>query len=100
MPRITMATEHALGSDEAVRRLKEKFSFARDTYGSQVSDLREEWDGHILSFGFKSMGMKVEGTVTVEDSQAKLDAKIPLAAMIFRGAIEKQIREELGDLLA
>ncbi len=100
MPRLTMETQHALGRDEALRRLKDKFSFVRDNYGNQVKDLHEEWNGDTLSFGFKATGMKVSGTVAVEDACVKLDAKLPMAAMLIKGMIQKRIREELGDLLA
>ena len=43
--------------------------------------------------------MKVSGTVTVEEAAVKMDAQVPLAAMMVRGMIEKRIQEELGNLL-
>ena len=100
MPHLDMATAHTLGKEEALRRLKEKFSAVRNTYGTRVSDLEEEWNGSTLSFRFKAMGMKVSGTVMVEDSEVRLDANLPFAAVMFKGMIEKQIRAELGSLLA
>jgi hypothetical protein len=95
-----MATSHALGQEEALRRLKEKFSVVRDTYRAQVSELVEQWCDNTLSFAFKVVGMKVAGTVTVGASQVQLAAELPLAAMIFKGAIEHRVRSELGNLLA
>jgi hypothetical protein len=100
MPALNMATTHALGREEAVRRLKEKFDHVRATYGNKVGDLREEWKGNTLEFGFKATGMKVSGTVTVEDAEVRLDAQLPFAAIVFKGMIERQIRAELGQLLA
>ena len=100
MPRLTMNTPHSLGQEEAARRLKEKFSAVREELGGQVSDLHEQWDDHTLSFGFKTMGMKVSGEVAVHEDQVKLNAQMPLAAAMFKGMIETKIREELGDLLA
>ena len=99
MPRLTMETSHALGKEEAIRRLKEKFDSARQEHGSQVSDLHEEWTDHTLAFGFKSVGMKVAGTVEVRDDCVRLDTKLPMAAAMFKGMIEKRVRGELGDLL-
>jgi hypothetical protein len=99
MPSLMMAAAHALGQDEALRRLKEKFSVVRDNYGGHVSDLREEWEENILSFAFKAAGMKVSGTVTVGAEDVQLAAQLPFAAMIFKGVIERQIRAELGELL-
>ena len=100
MPRLTMETPHALGQEEAVRRLKRKFSTAVDHYGDQAKDLHEEWNDNTFSFRFKTVGMKVSGTVTVEASRVKLDTSLPFAAMIFKGKIKQQVRKELGDLLA
>ena len=100
MPHITMETSHALGQEEAARRLKKKFDVVRGTFGGQVHDLQEQWCDHTLSFGFKAMGMKIAGTVEVRDAQVKLDAQVPLAAVMFKGMIETRIRQELGDLLS
>ena len=100
MPQLNMETSHALGREEALRRLKEKISRVKDTYHSRVSDLYDEWREDTLSFAFKAVGMEFAGTVTVEASAVKLSTKLPFAAMMFKGVIEQRIREELGDLLA
>jgi hypothetical protein len=100
MPQLTMETAHSLGREEAARRLKEKFLAVRDRYGSHVDNLRENWTDHTFSFGFKAMGMGISGTVQVEDGIVKLKAELPLAAMLFKGSIERQIRQELSGLLA
>jgi len=99
MPTLKMTTAHALGQEEAVRRLQEKFSVVRETYRDKVSNLDEQWNGNTLSFAFKAAGMKVSGTVTVGAADVQLDARLPLAAIMFKGLIERQIRAELGELL-
>jgi len=99
MPTLKMATAHALGQEEAVRRLKEKFSVVRETYRGHFSDLDEQWHENTLSFGFKAVGMKVSGTVAVGAADVQLHAKLPLAAIVIKGLIERQIRAELGELL-
>ena len=99
MSSLTMATSHVLGQEEAMRRLKEKFSVVRETYRGQFSDLHEEWHENTLSFGFKAVGMKVSGTVAVGAADVQLHAKLPLAAIVIKGLIERQIRAELGELL-
>lgn len=100
MPSLKLETPHALGKEEALRRLKEKFSVVRGSFQDHVSDVTEAWDGDQFRFGFKALGMQVGGTVTVGDSDVKVAADLPLAAWIFKGAVEKQIRDELGELLA
>jgi hypothetical protein len=100
MPRITMETSHNLGREEAARRLRGKFDAVRDKYGPNVNNLQEQWNDHTFSFGFKTLGMGVKGTVQVEDENVKLDLDLPLAAMLFRGAIEQHISQEIGGLLS
>lgn len=100
MPRITMETPHCLGRDEAIQRLKNRFGDVRSKFGTQVTNVHENWVDHTLSFGFKAMGMGVSGTVHVDDDKVKLLADLPMAAMLFKKTIEQQIYKELSTLLA
>jgi hypothetical protein len=100
MPQLSVQVPHTLGPDEAVRRLKDKFTLARGLYQGQVQDLHEEWTDHTLSFGFKAVGMKVAGTLAVADAAVNLTADLPFAAMLFKGTIEQRVRQELGELLS
>ncbi|MFZ1932866.1 MAG: polyhydroxyalkanoic acid system family protein [Thermoguttaceae bacterium] len=90
---------HSLGLEEATRRLKEKLAAALAEHQSRVSNLREEWRDHTLSFALKAMGMGVSGTVAVAPDQVKVDAELPIAAAFFKGAIEQRLRQEVGTLL-
>jgi len=99
MPRLALETPHTIGQDEAARRLKKKFAAVRAQHGDRVNNLHEEWQDHTLSFAFQAMGMSVSGTVAVEPDCVKLDASLPLAAMMFKGMIEQQIRKEIDGLL-
>jgi len=100
MPKLTMETPHELGREEAVHRLKHGFSFVRTNFQSRLSDVTEEWNDDTLKFGFKAMGMRVAGNVTVEDARVKVDADLPMAAIMFKGIIEQRVRKELDRLLA
>jgi hypothetical protein len=100
MPRLTLEVPHALGQDEALRRLKAKFDAARAEHQGRVSNLREEWHDHTLSFAFQAMGMGISGTVAVEPSQVKLNAELPFAAAFFKSAIEQRLRQEVDLILA
>jgi hypothetical protein len=100
MPRLTLTVPHSVGSDEAKRRLKDKLAAALSEHGDRLSDFREEWRDHALSFGFRALGMAVTGTVAVEPEQVRVDADLPFAAMLFKGAIEQRLRQEVSTLLA
>ncbi len=100
MPTLNMTAPHALGQDEALRRIKERIDGAKGAYGDRVSDLREQWNDHELTFAFTAARMKIAGKVTIEPAAVRLTAEVPWAAMLMKGMIERQVRQQLGDLLA
>ncbi|MFH1921260.1 MAG: polyhydroxyalkanoic acid system family protein [Planctomycetota bacterium] len=100
MPSLTVAVPHTLDQQEATQRLRVQTGNVKDRFGGQVADLAEEWDGDVLNFGFTTFGVKVQGTVTSGESQVEVALQLPYAAMLLRGAIEKQIRGELEKTLA
>lgn len=100
MPRLSFAVPHSLGLEEATQRLKAKFAAALSEHRDRISNFREDWQGNTLAFAFQAMGMGVSGTVAVEPSQVKLNAELPFAAALFKGAIEQRLRQEVGVVLA
>lgn len=100
MPGISLVVPHALDQEEAASRLKRGVGAIRQAYQQHVSDLVETWEDNVLSYSFKTFGFTIKGKVAVEPSEVKLDASLPLAAVVFKGTIEKQIRDQLGKLLA
>lgn len=99
MPQISLEVPHSLGLDEAVSRIKRRVELAAEMYRSQVSNLNQQWTDQTLSFGFQAMGMKVAGTMAVEHEKVKVAATIPLAALLFKKAIEERLHQEVGKLL-
>lgn len=100
MPQLLLDIPHTLTQDEAANRLKKKLEFARAQFQAQLTDFREEWCDHAFSFGFKALGMAVSGKVTIEPSNVKLDAQLPMAAAFFKKTIEDRVRQEVGKLLS
>jgi putative polyhydroxyalkanoate system protein len=100
MPTLSVRVPHTLGQQQATERLKQRFREVQDQFGQHVSDLEEQWNGHVLRFGFRALGIRVEGTVTSGESEVSVDAGLPLLAMPLKGRIEQQIRAELGKILA
>jgi len=100
MPRLTLEVAHALGLEEAMHRLKEKFAAAMAEHRDRVSDFQEEWNDNTFSFAFKALGMAVSGSVAVEPALVRVRADLPLAAAFFKGTIEDRLRHEVGRLLA
>ncbi|MGA2063432.1 MAG: polyhydroxyalkanoic acid system family protein [Thermoguttaceae bacterium] len=100
MPKLTVDVDHALGRDEAARRLKHEIERSNARGELPVTDVTQQWQDYILSFAFQAMGIKVTGTLTVEDNRVVVDAELPLSAMVLKAMIQQQIRHELGQVLA
>lgn len=100
MPKLSLTVPHTLEQPEAENRIKTLISKLKDRHGANVSDLVEEWVGNVLKFGFKTFGFKVGGTMSVDDKGVNVQGDIPLAAMMFKGRIENEIRETLSKFLA
>jgi len=86
---------HQLGKDQATERLKVFLDRIAERYKDQVSHLDGTWDENTLNFSLTTYGFDIKGTLTVEDRLARLEGKLPFAALAFRGKIEKTIASEL-----
>lgn len=99
MPKLTIQIPHDLGKEEATRRLQQHFHDIKQRFEQHVSDFEEEWNGHSMQFGFRTFGLKISGLVESAPAEVKVSAELPMAAMMFRGTIERQIRDELAEML-
>ena len=100
MPELKMDMNHQLGEQEALRRIKGLLGQVKSEFADQIADLRENWSGNGGTFSFRAMGFVVSGTLTVEQSNVQLNGKLPFAAGLFKGKIERIIRERAVQLLA
>ena len=100
MPKSSISIDHSLGQEEALNRIKGILAQVKENYGSQVSDLQENWTDNGGDFSFKAMGFKIAGDLAVTDSKVMINAEYPWAAKPFQGTIETTIRERAERLLA
>lgn len=100
MPKTDITIPHSLGKNEALTRLQGMLASVKENYGSQVSDLQENWTGEGGTFSFKAMGFKISGELIVADDDVRIDAEFPWAAKPFQSTIETTIRERAERLLA
>lgn len=99
MPSLSIQVPHQLGQAEAQVKLQNLFNENQDAVNQKVSDLEQSWRGHILDYAFKSMGMKISGTLDVQPDSVQIVAQLPLAAIMFKGMIETQLRDGLTKVL-
>ncbi|HCK41353.1 MAG: hypothetical protein CMJ72_04590 [Planctomycetaceae bacterium] len=99
MPKLDLEIPHQLSADEAKDRLTQFTEALQSKFQDQVSDLEQSWEGNDLIFGFKTFGIKIEGKISSLDNKLVLDGELPFAAMMFKGKIESEIREQLERLV-
>ena len=100
MPKVNMAVPHTLSQDDALDRVKTYGDKVRDKFAESVKNMEESWEENCCKFGFRTYGMDFAGSLTVLESEVKLEADLPFRAMMFKGRIQKEIEKELGKLLA
>ena len=100
MPKVKMAVPHSLSQEDALARVKKYSDKVRGKFEESVKNMTETWDENRCDFGFRTYGMDFAGSLTVLDSDVKIEADLPFRAMMFKGRIEKGIGEELGKLLS
>jgi hypothetical protein len=100
MPSFSTQVSHPHDQQTAVSKLKGLMDGMRERYKDVASDIQGLWVGNVLNFSLKVMGMTISGKVTVEDRQALVEGKLPLAASMFRGRIEDSIKTEMERELA
>jgi hypothetical protein len=95
MSQLTLDLHHTLGKDEVIRRVKDEIEKLR----SSVASLQDQWEDNVLAFSAEAMGMKISGSLEIEETIVRIKVDLPMAAFMFKGMIEKRIRDELGGLL-
>lgn len=99
MPKFHLEIPHSLTADDAKSRLERFVESLQAKFQDKVSDLNQTWNGNTLGFGFKTFGIKIAGSITAQENKLDVDGDIPFTAMMFKGKIESEIREQLGRLM-
>jgi len=99
VPKFQLEVPHQLGAAEAKSRLERFIEVMQGKFQEKVSDLSQGWAGNTLNFGFKTFGIKINGAIDVGEEALHVAGDIPFAAMMFKGKIESEIREQLGRLM-
>jgi putative polyhydroxyalkanoate system protein len=100
MPKFGVRVPHNLTQPEARSRLERFAELLQQKYQDKLSDLNQSWEGDTLKFRFKSYGIQLQGGIAVTDNELDLNGELPFAAMMFKGKIESEIREQLEKIVA
>ncbi|MBH58536.1 MAG: polyhydroxyalkanoic acid system family protein [Planctomycetaceae bacterium] len=100
MPGFLTAVDHSLGQTEAQSRVSTFLDQVQNQYQDMVSSWSGEWNENKLNFELIAMNMKVTGVLEVTDDAVLVGGSIPFAMVMFKGRMEKTMRDELRKLLA
>jgi hypothetical protein len=99
VPKFHFEVPHSLTAADAKSRVERFAESLQSKFSDKVSDLTQGWNGNTLSFGFKTFGIKITGDITAKDNQLDVNGEIPFTAMMFKGKIESDVKEQLARLM-
>ena len=99
MPKFKLEIPHTLPPEEAKDRLQRFTESLHGKLGDQAKDITQSWSDNTLSFGFKTFGMRIDGTIEVEPEKLVVNCDLPISAMMFKGKIESEMRQQLDRLV-
>lgn len=100
MPGFQTEVTHDLGQAAAVEKLKGFLDQVKERYPKEISEIQGTWSENVLSYEFTTFGIKVDGTLTVEDDTVRMEGNLPFAAMMFKGKISESIKVALEKAIA
>jgi hypothetical protein len=99
VPKFHFEIPHTLSADDAKSRMERFVESLQARFQDKVSDLDQGWNGNTLAFGFKTFGIKITGTIAALDNKLDVNGEIPFSAMMFKGKIESEVKEQLARLM-
>ena len=100
MPGFQTEVAHQLGQEAAVEKLKGFLDQVAERYPKEISHIEGTWDANVLNYEFTTFGIKVDGTLTVEEQLVRMEGNLPFAAMMFKGKISESIKVALEKAIA
>jgi hypothetical protein len=92
---IVVSIPHALGKEEAVRRLKSGLASVPGNISPVLAVQEEIWTDDHLQFRLSALGQVANGTIDVEHDHVRLELALPrlLAQLVekIRPVIQKQV---------
>lgn len=99
MPKFDVSVPHTMGKEAAVEKLQRFSAMIQEKHGDKIKDYEQSWEGDRLAFGFKTMGMKIEGGLEVSETDVRVEGNLPFAAAMFKGQLTGAMTEQLQKLL-
>ncbi len=89
---------HGTTKAKAVEELKTHGAKLMARFGSEVSELQQEWQENKLTFSFKGRGFPISGMLSVGDEQVELEVNLPLLARLMEGQIRDRAVQVMQEI--
>jgi hypothetical protein len=90
---------HALGKEEAVRRLKSGFGSVSGNFSQVLAVQEEVWTGDHLQFRVSALGQVANGAIDVAHDHVRLELALPWLLAQLVEKIRPQIQERVTLML-
>lgn len=88
---MKMSLPHGKTKTEAAEHLKTHTPKLISRFGSNVSDIQQEWHDNNLILSFKMLSFDVQGRLSVEEETVELDVTLPFLARPLEGTLRDKI---------
>jgi Putative polyhydroxyalkanoic acid system protein (PHA_gran_rgn) len=95
---LVFVIPHRLGKDEALRRIQEGVTCAREEFARLIVLEEERWEGDRLSFRARSLGQRAAGSIDVYEAAVRLEVTLPWLLAQFARAVQRVVGQR-GQLL-
>ncbi len=96
---LTVDIPHALGREEAHRRIEAGFERLEHQFGGGgLAKLEKHWTGDVLSFHAQALGQAVNGRLEVKPDSIHMEIELPPFLAMIAGSLKGRLQKE-GQLL-
>jgi putative polyhydroxyalkanoate system protein len=96
---LTVEIPHALGREEAHRRIEAGFEKLEHQFsGGGLARMEKRWSGDVLSFQAQVVGQALNGRLEVRDDCVRMELDLPPFLAMLAGTLKGRLQRE-GQLL-
>ena len=96
---MKVVINHSLPQNNAIECSKKIIDNLKEEHNDRISDVFEKWDKNKSDFSFKLMSFNISGNIKVTENEVIIEGKLPFAASMFKGIIEKTIKDNANKML-
>lgn len=99
MPSLKISISHEILPAEVRGRLKALAGELKNLAADDIEVLAESWSGNTAKFSLLVNKCKVSAELRITDSEVRINGKIPLVLLPFRGKIKEDIEDTISEIL-